>query len=173
MVKREVGGKEHHGVLFMWERGSCSQKVHWVCSTHLPTLANLKVVVMAIYMKTGGKNSKYSWTQAITNISGAATIHVQLFRHIFRNCYSKTHNQPIPGMRRFEIIAPWQFLCAASAPAVSDSGEMVLTHHDYTIAEVLERSAPSISVCMHEFIEKRGQKALEEEEDGGDGEIDE
>jgi hypothetical protein len=134
----------------------------------LPTFTDSRTTVTGTYTKTGGKNSKYSWTQAVTNISGAATLHTQLFRHIFRDRYSETHNQPMPGMRRFEVIAPWQFLCAASAPMFSRSGEILLAPCDRAIFEALERSALSIGVCMLEFVGKRGQKIAEDEDDNGD-----
>lgn len=127
---------------------------------------------MAIYTKTGGKNSKYSWTPEVNNISGAAAIHVQLFRHVFRDRYSETHHQPIPGMRRFEIISSWQFLCAASAPKSLHGGEVFLASCDRAIFEELERSVKSIGVCMLEFVGKQGQKTAEggAEDDDDDGE---
>ena len=72
--------------------------------------------VTAIYIKTGGKNGKYSWVPSITNVSSAATLHIQLFRHVFRDRYSQTHNHTIPGMNRLEVISLWQFLCTISTP---------------------------------------------------------
>lgn len=56
------------------------------------------IPVMAIYKKMGGKNGKYSWVPSITNVSSATTLHVQLFRHMFRDRYSQTHNYPVPGI---------------------------------------------------------------------------
>ena len=50
---------------------------------------------------------------------------------------------------------------------------MILTCPDCTIAEVLECSVLSIGVCLHKFTEKHGRKAVEEEEDGGNGDNDE
>jgi len=173
MVRKAAGGKERRGVLFIQGRALCSREVHWVCLNHLLTFADSRMIVIGIYTKTGGKNSKYSWTQGITNISSAATIHIQLFRHIFRNRYSEKHNQPIPGMRRFEIIAPWQFLCTASAPTFSHSGEVILTPCDRTTVETLTCSVLSIGVCMAEFTGKRGRKTVEEGEDGDDADADE
>jgi len=107
------------------------------------------------------------------NVSSAATIHVQLFQQIFRDRYSKKHDQPIPGMRQFEVITPWQFLCAASAPTFSHSGDVVLAPCDRTIVEALEHLVLSIGTCMLEFIKKRGKKAIEEEEDDNDADADE
>lgn len=102
-------------------------------------------------------------------MSGAALIHVQLLRHVFHEHYSETHNQLMPGMRRFEVIAPWQFLCSVPAPTFSRSGEAVLAPCDRVTFEALERSVSSIGMRMSEFIEKLGQKTVEEE----DADIDE
>jgi hypothetical protein len=84
------------------------------------------IPVTAIYTKTGGKDAKYSWVPSITNIPRAATLHMQSYWHIFRNRYSQTHNHPVLGIYRFEVIALWQFLCAISTPKVLPSGEAVL-----------------------------------------------
>jgi hypothetical protein len=65
-------------------------------------------------------------------------------------------------MRQFDVINSWQFLCAASAPEHSQSGEEVLRPYDQTVFEELKRSLASIRVCMLEFVERRGRKALEE-----------
>ena len=135
----------------------------------LPTFADSRTTVIGIYTKTGGKNSKYSWMREITNVSRAATIHVQLFRHIFRDHYSETHNRPMPGMRQFEVIPPWKFLCTATAPTFSPNGEAIVTPCDRATFEALERSALSIGVCMPEFVEKRSRKIVEEEEADIDG----
>jgi len=166
MARTVAGGKERRGALFTPGRQSCSREVCQVYSARPSTFTDSRAIVTGIYTKTGGKNSRYSWTQAIANISGAATIHVQLFRHTFRDRHSETHNQPIPGMRRFEIIPPWRFLCAASTPTRSPSGEVILAPGDRAIFEVLERSALSIGICLQEFSGKRGQKTAEEEGDG-------
>lgn len=130
----------------------------------LPAFTDSHITVTGIYTKTGGKNSKYSRTRNVTNISGVATVHVQLFRQIFRDRYSETHNQPMPGIRRFEVIAPWQFLCTASAPTFSHTGEAILAPCDYTTFKALEQSVSSIGGCMSNFAEKRGQKAGEEDD---------
>lgn len=164
MARVAVGGKERHGGSFTRQKGSCSREVRWICLTFLPTSTDSRIVV-GIYTKTGAKNSKYSWTREIINISATTTIHVQLFRHIFRDHYSGVHNQPMPGMRRFEVIAPWQFLCTASAPTFSQSGEAVLAPCDRAIFEALGHSVLSISMCMLEFVEKRGRKTATAEED--------
>ena len=60
----------------------------------------------SIFQKTGGKNSECLWTREFTNASGAATIHVQLFRNIFLDRYPETHNRPMPRVCGFEVIAP-------------------------------------------------------------------
>ena len=114
--------------------------------------------VTGIYTKTGGNNSKYSWAGEIFNMPGAASIHIQLLRHPFHEHYSETHNRPMSGIRRFEVIAPWQFLCSVPAPTSSRSGEAVLAPCDRMTFEALEYSVSSIGVRMSEFIEKRGQK---------------
>ena len=62
----------------------------------------------------------------------------------------------MPGMRRFEVVAPWRFLCTASVPTFSLNGEMILTPCDRATFEALERSVLSIGVCMLEFVKKRG-----------------
>ena len=89
------------------------------------------------------------------------------FQHILCDCYSENHNQPIPGMRRFEVIHPWWFLCAASTPTFSRS-EVILAPGDHAIFEALTHSVLSISVCVLEFGGKRGWKAVEEEQDDDD-----
>ena len=139
----------------------------------LLTFTYPRTTVTGIYTKTGGKNSKYSWTGEIFNVSGAASIHVQLLRHIFRDRYSETHNRPMPGMRRFEVIAPWQFLCSVPAPTFSRSGEAVLAPCDRATFEALEHSVSSIGVCMSEFVEKRGQKRGQKTVEEEDADIDE
>ena len=122
--------------------------------------------VTAIYTKTGGKNAKYSWVLSITNVSSAATLHIQLFRHVFRDRYSRTHNHPVPGMNQFEVIAPWQFLCTISTPKILHSGEVILENScDRVTFEGLTRSQLAISMCMKDFIPKRGAKVIQEEDD--------
>jgi len=133
--------------------------------------ADPHTTVTGIYTKTGGKNSKYSWTPKITNISGATTLHVQLFRHVFRNRHSEIHNKPIPGMRWFDVIPPWCFLCTALPPSFSPgSGEVVLTPCDCATFDALKRSVLNIFMCMTEFVGKCGWKAIEDDEDDNAGE---
>jgi len=132
--------------------------------------ANPHTTVIGIYTKTGGKNSKYSWTPNTTNISNAATLHVQLFRHIFRDRYSETHNKPMPGMCRFEVIPPWRFMCTASPPMFPHGGEAVLAPCDRATFEALKSSVSSIIVCMSEFVVKRGRKIVEDDGDDNAGE---
>jgi len=76
-------------------------------------------------------------------------------------------------LRRSEVIAPWQFLCTASAPTFSHSGEVILAPCDRTTVETLTCSVLSIGVCMAKFTGKRGQKTVEEGEDGDDADADE
>ena len=71
----------------------CSREVRRVQLTCLLTFADPCTIVIGICTKTGGKNSKYSWALCITNVSGAPTIHVRLFRRIFRDRSSKAHHQ--------------------------------------------------------------------------------
>lgn len=73
--------------------------------TCLSTFTDSCATVTGIYMKTDGKNSKYSWTQAIANILGAAMIHVQLFRHTLRDCYSAKHNPRDAKVRGYPSMA--------------------------------------------------------------------
>lgn len=172
MARIVTGGKERRGDSSTQRKRSCSQEVCHIHPTYPPTCTDSLTIVTGIYTKTGGKNSRYSWTREITSISGAATLHVQLFRHSFRDRHTETHNQPIPGMRRFEVIAPWQFLCTASAPTLSHSGEAVLAPCDRTTFEGLQRAASSISMCMLEFSGRRGRKVKTAEEEEGDADAD-
>ena len=122
--------------------------------------------VTAIYIKTGGKNGKYSWVPSITNVSSAATLHIQLFRHVFRDRYSQTHNHTIPGMNRLEVIALWQFLCTISTPRFLRGGEVILENScNRATFEALTCSKLAISMCMKEIIPKRGAKVIQEEDD--------
>ena len=140
-------------------------------SFNLPAnFADPHTIVTGIYTKTGGKHSKYSWTPKITCVSGATTLHVQLFRHVFRDRYSEAHNEPMPGMRRFEVIPPWHFLCTVSPPTFAHGGEAVLAPCDCATFEALKRSVSSIVMCMTEFVGKRGRKAVEDDEDDDVGE---
>lgn len=82
----------------------------------------------------------------------------------------------MPGMRQFDVINSWQFLCTASTPERSQSGEEVLNPCDHAVFEELNRLVPSICLCMPAFVEKRGRKAVEEsieEEDDCDADADE
>ena len=54
-------------------------------------------VVIAIYTKTGRKNSKHSWAQGITNFSSAATMHVQRFRLLLQSDDSGYRSVAIPA----------------------------------------------------------------------------
>jgi hypothetical protein len=122
--------------------------------------------VIAVYTKTGGKNGRYSWVPSITNISSATTLHVRLFRCISFDWYSRTHNDPVPGMNRFEVIAPWQFLCTVSTPKVLPGGEVVLEDYcDRETVRALTHSTFAIGTCVNAFVPKRGARAVQEEGD--------
>ena len=166
---------ERNLVGFRLREGEDLSRKGYVRMTQHQLLLTYCTLALAIYTKTGGKNSKYSWTPEINNISGAAAIHVQLFQHVFRDRYSETHHQPILGMRQFEILASWQFLCAASAPKSLHHGEMFLASCDHAIFEELERLVSSISTCMLGFVGKKGQKTAEGDagDDNNDAEAEE
>jgi len=105
---------------------------------------------------------------SITNVSSAATLHVQLrlFRHTFRDRYSQTYNHPIPGINRFEIIAPWQFLCVISTPKVLPGGEVILENsRDQATFKALTSSKVAIGRCMKDFAPNRGRNLIQEDDD--------
>jgi len=144
-----------------------------LCMVLEETALIASVSVTAIYTKTGGKNGKYSWVPSIANVSRAAALHVQLFRHVFRNRFSWTHNHPVPGMKRFEVIAPWQLLCTVSTPKALPSEVILEGSCDRATFEALARSRLAISVCMREFIPKRKTKVAQEGEEDAEDDGDE
>ena len=124
------------------------------------------ISVRAIYTKSGGKNGMYLWVPSIANISSVAMLHVQLFRHIFHDRYSRTHNIPVLGINQFTVIAPWQFLCTITTPRILSGGKVVLEgSSDQAIFEALTHSMLVVSMCMKDFILKQCSKVIQEEAD--------
>jgi len=93
-----------------------------------------------------------------------STLHVQLFRHTFRDRYSQTHNHPIPG--RLEIIAPWQLLYVISTLKVFPGGEVILENsRDQATFKALTSPKVAIGRCMKDFAPKRGRNIIQEDDD--------
>ena len=94
----------------------------------------------------------------MANVSSVASLHVQVFRQVFRGKHRATHDEPgIPGMYRFEVIAPYQFLCTVSSKPEFVGHDATLTPIDQLMYNALKHSTQAIQVCMFDFAPKRGK----------------
>jgi len=84
----------------------------------------------------------------------------------FADGCSQTHNHPIPGINRFEIIAPWQFLCVISTPKVLPGGEVILENsRDQATFKALTSSKVAIGRFVKDFAPKRSRNVIQEDDD--------
>ena len=91
---------------------------------------------------------------------------------MFRDKHCATHNKPgIPGMCRFGVIAPYQFLCSVSSEPKIAGHDVTLAAADQVLHNALKESAQDIGECVAKFTPKRGKNALKVE--GGDAEAEE
>ena len=97
----------------------------------------------------------------MTNVSSAASLHVQIFRHVFRAKHRATHDEPgMPGMHRFEVITPHQFVCTVSSKPELAVHDASLAPMDQLIFIALKRSTQAIQACISKFSPKRGKGTI-------------
>lgn len=69
-------------------------------------------------------------------------------------------------MFRFEVIAPYQFLCTVSSKPEFTGHDVTLARTDQMMYDALKHSTQAIQVCMSDFAPKRGKSTAKV---GGDG----
>jgi len=108
----------------------------------------LRFLVLAIYSKSPGKNSKHCWVTDSSNITAVSDIAAQLFEQMVGSQFRAIHASQKVHAKRFNLLPSSAFLCRLESTPTQISGNLRVSSNDWDLFKTLKEKIGIISQAV-------------------------